>query len=134
MLDHLITINRPVTFRNSNPSPNPTANNLHKKSVLSVLSILCVALLVIFANQAFAQVDQGTITGVVQDSSGAVIPGADVTLTNTDDGFVLRAKSNGSGVFVFSPIKIGHYTVSASAANFETTRPAKPEICTFRIG
>ena len=78
-------------------------------------------LLAVLNVRVFAQVDQGTITGVVQDTSGAVIPGADVTLTNTDDGLMLHAKSNGSGVFVFSPIKIGHYTVSASTANFETT-------------
>jgi hypothetical protein len=76
---------------------------------------------VLNVGRIFAQVDQGTITGVVQDTSGAVIPGADVTLTNTDDGLMLHAISNGSGVFIFSPIKIGRFTVSASTANFETT-------------
>ena len=70
---------------------------------------------------ACAQVDQGTIAGVVQDSSGAVIPGAEVTLTNVDNGLILRAKADGSGVFVFTPIKIGHYSLSVSAPNFQTT-------------
>lgn len=72
-------------------------------------------------NCAFAQVDQGTITGVVQDTSGAVIPGAQVTLTNTNTGLVLQRKADSRGVYIFSPIMIGQYTVSASAPNFETT-------------
>ncbi|MGH9586916.1 MAG: TonB-dependent receptor domain-containing protein [Acidobacteriaceae bacterium] len=65
--------------------------------------------------------DQGTITGVVQDNSGAVIPNAQVTLTNTDTGLVLQRRTNGSGVYVFSPVKIGNYKVSASAPEFQTT-------------
>ena len=90
-------------------------------SVIRSFCLIGLLMTVLNVGRACAQVDQGTITGVVQDTSGAVIPGADVTLTNTDDGLMLHAKSNGSGVFVFSPIKIGHYTVSASTANFETT-------------
>jgi hypothetical protein len=70
---------------------------------------------------ALAQVDQGAITGVVKDASGAVVPHAQVTLTNTGTNFVLQGQSDGRGEYVFSPIKIGNYTVSASAPGFETT-------------
>jgi hypothetical protein len=70
---------------------------------------------------AFAQVDQGAINGVVKDSSGAVIPHAQVTLTNIDTNFVLQDQSDGRGEYSFSPIKIGNYTVSATAPGFETT-------------
>ncbi|HEY3835214.1 MAG TPA: carboxypeptidase-like regulatory domain-containing protein [Bryobacteraceae bacterium] len=79
------------------------------------------ATLLLLAVRAFAQTDQGSITGVVQDSSGAVVPGASVTLTNTDTQFTLKSKTDGSGVFVFSPVKIGHYNVSAAATGFQTT-------------
>lgn len=68
-----------------------------------------------------AQVDQGTITGVVEDTTNAVIPNATVTLTAIDTNLVLHATSNGSGIYVFTPIKIGNYRVSASAPGFETT-------------
>ncbi len=71
--------------------------------------------------RAWCQLDQGTITGVVQDSSGAVIPGAEVALTNTDTGLALQRKANGSGIYVFSPVKIGNYSVSATAPGFQTT-------------
>ena len=89
-----------------------------------VLRSLCLTglfLTTLNMNDAFAQVDQATITGVVQDSSGAVIPGAQLTLINTDSGLVLHSKADSKGVYVFSPIKIGHYSVSASAPSFETT-------------
>jgi hypothetical protein len=69
----------------------------------------------------YAQADQGTITGVIQDPSGAVIGNADVTLVNVDEGQVLRTKTDGAGVYVFSPIKIGNYKITASAAGFQTT-------------
>ncbi|WP_255551350.1 TonB-dependent receptor [Granulicella sp. dw_53] len=68
-----------------------------------------------------AQVDQGAITGIVQDNSGAVVPSAKVVVTNVDTGLVLGGSTNGSGVYVFSPLKIGNYTVSASAQGFQTT-------------
>jgi len=77
---------------------------------------------------AYAQLDQGTINGTVKDTSGAVIPGADVTLTDADTGLALHRKTNGSGLYVFSPVKIGHYTVSAGAKGFRTTVQQKIEL------
>ena len=86
-----------------------------------VLPMLVVFLL--FGNIAmWGQVDQGTITGEVNDTTGAVIPGATVTLTNVDTGLVLKTKTDGNGIYTFSPIKIGNYTVSATAQGFQTTK------------
>ncbi len=70
---------------------------------------------------AIAQVDQGTITGTVSDTSGAVIPGAQVTLISNDTGFTVNATSDASGIYTFPPVKIGHYTIKASAPGFKTT-------------
>ncbi len=83
---------------------------------LFVMAFCCV-----FTGMAIAQVDQGAITGTVKDIKGAVVRGAVVTLTNTDQNFVLKGKSGTNGEFDFSPIKIGHYTLSATATGFETT-------------
>ena len=82
--------------------------------------MIAAVLLLLPTSRCLARTDQGAITGVVQDPTGAVIPNADVTVTNVDTGLVLDTKSNSSGVFVFSPLKIGNYTVSASAAGFQT--------------
>src|ERR1700744_2398695 len=69
---------------------------------------------------AMAQVDQGTISGIVQDSSGAVVPNAQITITDVDPGLSLQTTSNRSGIFVVSPLKIGNYKVSAVAPGFAT--------------
>lgn len=88
--------------------------------LMPLLATLCIVGLV--APQfAYGQADQGTITGVVQDATGAVIPKSDVTLTNVDTGLVLKTTASAAGVYTFSPIKIGNYTVSASAPGFKVT-------------
>src|SRR5579863_3920469 len=70
---------------------------------------------------AAAQVDQGTITGVVRDTTGAVIPNAQITLTDTDTNLVLQGASDSGGNYVFSPLKIGNYTLSVTAPGFSTS-------------
>ncbi len=86
-----------------------------------LLTVLALAVFFAPARLLLGQADQGTITGVVQDPSGAVIGNANVTLTNVDEGQVLRTKTDGAGGFVFSPIKIGNYKISVGAPGFETT-------------
>ena len=97
-------------------SLRPSTSN----TTYALFAAVLAALSFLFTGSGFAQTDQGAITGVVQDSSGAVIPNAQVTVTNVDTGLALEAKSNRSGVFVFSPLKIGNYTLSASSQGFET--------------
>jgi hypothetical protein len=92
-----------------------------KRRILGALLLVFGFCCVFSGRLAWCQVDQGAITGVVKDASGAVIPHAQVTLTNTDTNFVLHGQTDGKGEYVFSPIKIGNYTVSASAPGFETT-------------
>jgi hypothetical protein len=84
-------------------------------------ALLAVLTLTASGRLLFGQADQGTITGVIQDPSGAVIGHANVTLTNTDLDQVLKVQADGAGIYVFSPVKIGNYKVSASAPGFETT-------------
>lgn len=63
--------------------------------------------------------DQGAVTGTVQDNTGAVIPGAAVTIEETTTGFKLSTTADKSGVYSFSPIKIGNYTITTTANGFE---------------
>jgi hypothetical protein len=57
----------------------------------------------------------------VLDTTGAVVPNAQVTLLNTDQGITLQTRSSGSGGFTFSPVRIGHYSLSATAKGFSKT-------------
>jgi len=85
------------------------------------IALGCLCFLLTSMNYAVAQVDQGSITGTVTDTTGAVVPGASVTLLNTDVGLSLKNATNSNGIYAFSPIRIGHYTVTVTAAGFATT-------------
>jgi len=72
------------------------------------------------AESVYAQVDAGTILGHAQDQSGAVIPGANVKLTNEGTGFSVETVTSANGSFVFTPIKIGAYSVEVKKEGFKT--------------
>src|SRR5579863_10221963 len=65
-----------------------------------------------------AQVDTGTILGTVKDQSGAVVPGAKITVTNEGTSFSLETTAGPDGGYTFTPLKIGTYSVSAEASGF----------------
>jgi hypothetical protein len=92
--------------------------NVRDAFSLSLLFLFAAALLLPTA--AIAQVDMGSVSGAVRDTSGAVLPGVTVTLTNVDTGLILSTKTGSEGQYTFSPIKIGHYSVSATAPGFQT--------------
>jgi len=92
----------------------------HLFSQVRNVFLTCV-LLALSATVAFAQADQGAITGTVLDTTGALIPKANVALTAVDTGLVLKAVSDSSGVYLFSPVKIGNYSITAEAPGFEKT-------------
>ena len=71
---------------------------------------------------ALAQIDQGAITGTITDASGRVIQGASITLVNQDTNLSFTDTTDSSGFYRFSPIKIGLYTLTVSAPNFETRK------------
>jgi hypothetical protein len=88
---------------------------------IGLLAFACVCLLSILSSSLNAQVDQGAITGIVSDPSGAVVPNAKVTLRNIDIGLTLETVTSNSGQYTFSPVRIGNYTVTASAQGFSST-------------
>ena len=85
------------------------SNSIHLRPIPSdathstLLLSLMIATLLLFAARVSAQTDQGAITGIVQDTSGAMIPNAQISVTNVDTGLVLQSRTNAGGVFVFSP-------------------------------
>ena len=66
-----------------------------------------------------AQVDTGTILGTVRDQSGAVVPGAKVTLIHEGTSFTLSALTREDGGYIFTPIRIGTYRVEAEYGGFQ---------------
>src|SRR5271170_1978145 len=83
------------------------------------LVILC--LLLVPGPSLFGQVDEGAITGTVQDQTGAVVANAKVTLLNKDVGLTLESTTDSAGGYSFSPVRIGNYKLSVTAPGFSTT-------------
>ncbi len=70
----------------------------------------------------FAQTSATALSGTVYDSSGAVIAGATVTVTNDATGVVLTQTSNNAGLFSFPSIPVGAYTLTIEMTGFKTIR------------
>jgi Carboxypeptidase regulatory-like domain/TonB dependent receptor len=86
------------------------------------LSLLFIWAGLLLPRTTCAQVDMGSISGTVRDSSGAVIPGVTVALINVDTGITLSTTTGSEGQYTFSPVKIGHYSISATASGFQTVQ------------
>ncbi|HLK34619.1 MAG TPA: TonB-dependent receptor, partial [Terriglobales bacterium] len=67
----------------------------------------------------WAQKDTGTIAGTVTDPSGAVVAGAEVSVTEVDRGGTFNTQTNQSGEYVASPLMVGHYTVTVQHSGFK---------------
>jgi hypothetical protein len=65
------------------------------------------------------QATEGTILGTVTDNSTAVVPDAQITVTNLDTNFARTTRTNGDGEYVVPDLPIGHYTVTAEKSGFK---------------
>jgi Carboxypeptidase regulatory-like domain/TonB dependent receptor len=86
---------------------------------LCILASLILSMLFCTAS-AWAQKDTGAIDGTVKDSSGKVVVGAKITVTDIDRGTVTETVSNGVGDYTASPLKVGRYKISVEKTGFKT--------------
>ena len=84
-------------------------------------TLFSLSLLLVFATAAFAQSNTGSITGVVTDSNGAVLPNAAVTVINQGTNEKRTVQSDGEGRYEVPALPNGIYTVEATATGFKTT-------------
>lgn len=88
------------------------------KSILfipALVFLLAISFLVPAARAQF----RGSISGVVTDPSGAIIPGATLTLTDKGTNKTLTAVSNGSGTFVFNALPPDQFRLTVEATGFQ---------------
>src|ERR1700722_11050662 len=81
---------------------------------------ICFVLLFLFAGAVSAQVTVGIISGVVQDSSGAVLPHATVTARQSGTGLNRSAETDSEGRYRIPELPLGDYEVEASVSGFAT--------------
>ena len=77
-----------------------------------------VLLITLAGSVSYGQQITGTLTGIVTDSTGAVVPGAELVLINDATGSLLRTQSNEQGFFAIAGIFSGTYTLSVSTEGF----------------
>jgi hypothetical protein len=80
--------------------------------------VMAVAISLSFASFALAQTVTGTLQGVVSDTQGGVVPGAEVVIKNAETGQARTLKTNSEGFYVASFLPIGRYTVTVSQTGF----------------
>src|ERR1700756_1281525 len=69
-----------------------------------------------------AQTFRGGISGIVTDSSGAAVAGANVQAVNDDTRQLHQTVSSSAGEFTFEDIPLGNYTITVSAVGFQTVK------------
>jgi hypothetical protein len=80
----------------------------------ALLLLLCVSVC------GFSQVVNATLSGTVSDTTGALIPGVEITATQTGTGVVATVVTNESGTFRFASLQPGPYRVAAALPGFQT--------------
>jgi len=96
------------------------------KRLARLLLLFTVAAIV--CNLSYAQLSTATVTGVVRDASGAVIPGATVVLKSIATNVERRAATNSAGNYSFLNITPGRYTMETTATGFRPSRVAEFEL------
>ena len=94
-------------------------------------SLLAVIVLTQQAGFAYAQVEQGAITGRVFDEGGGVVPGASVTVIETGTGVVRETLTNAAGQYTVPYLPVGTYDVTSALAGFSSARVTA---VTIRVG
>src|SRR5438552_18782158 len=94
--------------------------HFRKGGIVRKLSFLAILLLsVVLAAPAFGQSTYATVSGTIEDSSHALLPGVSVTATNNATGVVTTVVSNESGAYNLTNLLPGTYTVKAELPGFQ---------------
>jgi len=119
-LKRYVILDASLRCSSSNPTMRPRLTE--RMRCIAFLSILFVISISPFHVQSlFAQITTAEVLGTVTDTSGAVIPGATVTLVDLDTQGIHTTLSNGSGDFTFTLLQPNHYSLTVSIKGFKTS-------------
>lgn len=83
-----------------------------------MLWLALLTILVVLSPRGWGQ-DNATITGTVTDSSGALLPGAEIQVKNEATGQIRKTTSNSAGIYRFPNVGIGNYTLTVTVSGFQ---------------
>jgi hypothetical protein len=90
-----------------------TFNRLMRSGCWLALMVFC------FAVVAMAQTETATISGLITDDTGAVVPGAEVKLQSVDRGSASSVTTNNAGIYVFASVHPGQYQLTVHKPGFK---------------
>jgi hypothetical protein len=82
--------------------------------------IVLACVLVLLAQSAFGQTSRGTVTGLVTDPQNAVVPNANIEITNQGTGVTRTVTTNEAGVYRFDAVDLGQYDIKVVMSGFQT--------------
>jgi hypothetical protein len=91
-------------------------------------AVVATTLLLLFAVSAHAQFDTAQVSGVVQDTTGAVLPGVDVTLVNVGTKIERQTVTNDAGAYTFPNVPVGEYRITAMLSGFKPVTKAGVQV------
>ncbi|HEY3129797.1 MAG TPA: TonB-dependent receptor [Acidobacteriota bacterium] len=97
-----------------------TMTNLQKGTVFLCVSVCTLLLALVAPRKAEAQVLYGSIVGDVKDVSGAIVPGATVTVTNKGTNLTREMITDDAGAYRFTDLQTGTYSLKVSQPGFKT--------------
>ncbi|MGA2340072.1 MAG: carboxypeptidase regulatory-like domain-containing protein, partial [Terracidiphilus sp.] len=92
--------------------------NRHRPMHLTLMA-LALLLMSLGASSLFAQSDTGSVTGTVTDASGAVVPGATITVTDLATNRAVSVQSQADGSFSVNALPIGNYKAEATRQGYQ---------------
>ncbi len=99
--------------------PSPAGRCRSGFSSFFAFTLLFSLCLLCFPSRSSGQSTGGRVLGRVVDPTGAVIPGASITLTNADSGATQTVESTKSGDYSFISVPVGRYQLTAKSSGFE---------------
>ena len=91
-----------------------------RRSVLTVcFTLLLLGIHGVCPDNVYGQTGQGTLTGTVTDTTGAVIAGVSVVIRNQSNGFVYNAVTTQEGIYRVPYLNVGTYEITFSASGFK---------------
>ena len=88
------------------------------RSCFLVYAVIVVVAVARAASPAFGQAESGTISGTVRDSTGAVIPGATVTIKNAGTSMQRTTQAGSLGQYSIAGLPTGNYAVTVASGGF----------------
>src|SRR5262249_8203863 len=81
--------------------------------------LFCILVMCLLGTFAFGQINNSTLTGIVTDSTKAILPGVTVTATNIATGVAVTNVSNEAGAYTILSLLPGTYNVTAELSGFQ---------------